>query len=322
MSVRRKGRLKMNCVHLIPRAGLANRLRALVSAQWLSARLQKELYVTWEPDVFLPGSWEDLFEERLSSPPRGIKERDTLQLEEPTFIDPNDPTIQAADVLELRTCQAFSFRPEIKALSYRFWAEVRSHLLRLTPVEEVRSLVDRVFPHFGPHVLGVHIRIGGSRLEFLTPHRATPGAFFAEIESILAETPTTRIYLASDSFKTVSDARERFGDAVITMDAFVERDFRTTDSIEDIQVALAELVLLSRTNRILGTFFSSFGLLAGAMGALPYKELCMPHQESCWRQIEPRPPTRSKESWPRAMLNKWKKSFGLPKNSALNRQRR
>jgi len=254
----------MNCLHLVPKGGIANRVRALVSALWMTERLGTELFVTWRSEKFLPASWEDLYEGTLPSPPPSLEERDTLRLEEPTFIDLSDPDVKTIDVLEVRTCHGFSFRPEIRALSYRFWAAVRPYLLRLTPSPEVLILADRIARHFGPHVLGVHLRTGGGAIEFRTPRRAMRDEFFTEIDRIREKAPRMQ-------------------------DDFVHRDFRTTDSVEDVQVALAELVLLSRTERLLGTFFSSFGVLAGAMGALPYKELCKPDKESRWRQFEPKP---------------------------------
>jgi hypothetical protein len=73
------------------------------------------------------------------------------------------------------------------------------------------------------------------------------------------------------------------------MDDHLDRDFRTRDSAEDAKVAMAEILLLSRTDKLLGTFFSSFAALAGAMGGLPYKELCKPDKEPRWRQFEREP---------------------------------
>jgi len=279
----------MNCLHLVPKGGIANRVRALVSALWMTERLGTELFVTWRSEKFLPASWEDLYEGTLPSPPPSLEERDTLRLEEPTFIDLSDPDVKTIDVLEVRTCHGFSFRPEIRALSYRFWAAVRPYLLRLTPSPEVLILADRIARHFGPHVLGVHLRTGGGAIEFRTPRRAMRDEFFTEIDRIREKAPRMQVYLASDSVEHIVAARARYEGALIAMDDFVHRDFRTTDSVEDVQVALAELVLLSRTERLLGTFFSSFGVLAGAMGALPYKELCKPDKESRWRQFEPKP---------------------------------
>lgn len=279
----------MNCLHLIPRGGIANRIRAIVSALWMTERLGAEFFVTWRPEDSLPAAWEDLYEGTLPSPPSGLADRRTLRLEEATFLDLGDPPVQETDVLELRTCHAFSFRPEIRALSYRFWAAVRPYLLRLTPTSDVRALADGVFRQFGQDVLGAHIRTGGGKIPFNTPNRATREVFFAEIDRIREETPGTQVYLAADSAETVVAARDRYGPALIAMDDHIGWDFRTTDSVQAVKVAMAELVLLSRTGKLLGTYFSSFAVLAGAMGALPYKELCKPDGHSRWRQFEPGP---------------------------------
>jgi hypothetical protein len=266
----------MNVLHIVPQGGIANRVRAIISAQWMTERLGTELAVTWHSDAAIPASWNDLYEGPLPSPPPGLETRETLHLRNPAFIDPSDPAVRAADVVELRTCMACSFRPDIEALSYRFWAAVHPHLRGLTPCSEVRSLVDPIADRFGTHVLGVHIRTGGGAIGFKERYRATREAFFDEINRLRDETPGLQIYLASDAIDTAVAARARFGAALITMDDHVERDFRTTDTVEDLQVALAEIVLLSRTQRVLGTYYSSFAALAGAMGALPYKEMFRP----------------------------------------------
>ena len=131
--------------------------------------------------------------------------------------------------------------------------------------------------------------VWGGAIEFETPNRATRDVFFDEIDRVLAEEPETQIYLASDSVEHISAARARYGTALITMDDHVDGNFRTTDTIESVQVALAEIVLLSRTEKILGTYFSSFAALAAAMGALPYKELCKLDKPPRWRQFAREP---------------------------------
>ncbi len=47
----------------------------------------------------------------------------------------------------------------------------------------------------------------------------------------------------------------------------------TASTVEGIQIALADLLLLSKTKRILGSFYSSFSAMAGIIGARPVKRI-------------------------------------------------
>ncbi len=256
----------MNYLHIQTRHGLANRLRALVSGMWMAERTGVALVLGWSRGHGLGCRFEDLFVNAIDQDTSKLEGRETIRYRNPRHIDPS--AYDNHEVLTLDTCQPFSHDPAVIVYSNEFWTAVRPYLSSLVPVEQVRRRVDAVAGRFDDSVLGVHFRWDGEHFKY-----TTPDMFFPEIDSVLQRDSGMRIYLATDSITSIERFRERYGDTVMTVDGDAPPLSRGRDDIEGARTALADLILLSRTQKMLGTFFSSFTELAGVLGAIPFKSV-------------------------------------------------
>ena len=71
-----------------------------------------------------------------------------------------------------------------------------------------------------------------------------------------------RFYLATDCPQTDRALRDRFGARLLVQGECV----RARDTLEGMHAALADLLSLARCQRLLGSFYSSFSVMAALLG--------------------------------------------------------
>lgn len=260
--------------HLIPAAGLANRLRAYASAAWIAEAVGARLIIDWRADQAHGARFGDLFTtlvdegvEKTSGLPRKVLPMHLRRLPLKLF-DGARPD----RVVELDTCfevDVIDAPADWPPLTER----IRKHLACLEPVPEVQQRVSELTSMLGGESLGIHIR-AGEDVRFLSDGNVTAEQFLTATGQLAAELPEVKFYVASDSAAAVARFIERYGDRVITAGgpaAPVKR--RNAATVEGVREALIDLLVLGRTRRILGTYFSSFSWLAAVAGAVPMMTL-------------------------------------------------
>lgn len=126
---------------------------------------------------------------------------------------------------------------------------------------ELQAKVDSVMARLGDDSVGVHIR----RTDNLESIKHSPESLFErEMEKTIADNPSVKFYLATDSDDVKSYFTRKFEDKVITCRSTARRD--TKDGIMD---AAVEMYVLSRTKKILGSYYSSFSEAAAMLGGCP-----------------------------------------------------
>ena len=264
----------MRYLHIRPRAGITNRMRALASAMWAADELGLHLVMTWELDHLLNSPFEDLFTNRIDRDAGKLHDLPVKVFKEATAIHlPGAGEDPEGTVYEVDSCQPFSFRPWIRPYSQLFWTGLRPYLLRLKPVDEVLRMVDRVASRFVRETLGVHVRSGRGGMEFVQSRHIRNELFFEEIDTVLARRPKTRIFLACDSPEVVEEFMAQYGERITTLYETGGDALPGSVDTPGMRMALADLLLLSRTDRILGSYFSSFSEMAGVLGAIPIKRI-------------------------------------------------
>jgi hypothetical protein len=130
------------------------------------------------------------------------------------------------------------------------------------PCEELRNRIETKKQELGSHAVGVHIRrtdnipaIGKSSTE----------SFIASMEKELQQHPETMFYLATDDLSEETILRGHFPGKIISN----ENRNLSRDSIAGIQDAMLDLYCLAATNKIIGSFFSSFTDIAADMRQIP-----------------------------------------------------
>ena len=137
------------------------------------------------------------------------------------------------------------------------------------PYKELKPLphlAEKISKHreefYNSNTIGIHIR----RTDHVWAIRHSPTEKFIEVMSEeLDINPATKYFLATDSAEEEKILLEHFGNRVITY----KKTSLDRESIEGIQDALVDMYLLASTNKIIGSFASSFSEVAAEIGNIP-----------------------------------------------------
>jgi hypothetical protein len=236
--------------YMMPCAGLANRIRSMVSAMCTARVLGRQLRVLWryEPNICtIP------FHLIFGKVPEWMVVEDIMGY--PTHMPwkeiftEEDWNAYMADreeaPLYIKSHQAFYKKG---------WTEM---LHSLNFHDTILKEVDRIMEN--KEMVGVHIRRTDHRKSI---ENSPSGEFWKEME--LHE---TRFYLATDDMEERVAARERFGERVV----FGPTMLLGRNSPDGCWDAMVDMICLSRCSLIIGSYASSFSEVAAAIGNIPLK---------------------------------------------------
>jgi len=224
-------------------AGLANRLRALVSAICLADELGATLHVIWSAnDPACMAKFDTLFD--ISSLPHWVRvDMGPLDGSSRMVLTPSD--------LEHYLSQA----PHLPMRSYgHFYQKDPERWVRtLRSIKPLPLIAQRLLDR--PGAIGVHIRRGDHT------HAKKHSPLSAFVDRMQTFPPTTQFVVATDSLSEKAVLEGVFGSRLTFPATSISR--MTQKGIED---ALLDFLMLSRCPLILGSYASSFSELAALYG--------------------------------------------------------
>ncbi|MDQ2070149.1 galactosyltransferase-related protein [Natronospira bacteriovora] len=251
--------------------GLGNRLRAIASAAAIAKNTDRELVVIWQPDHHCDCRIHDITEYSgpvieesfvTQAPRMGIAVHNYMEIE---------PGAEKDEPIDLDYDGSIYVRSAyVLNCSETSWGAENEFLRSLIPTPEVQGLIDSVKQ---PNEIGVHVRMeAGEGLDhnsYDSPMNWTKEGHsqlhywrgmshyerFMKHISGIGGAPS--IFLAADRPEIYSEFKSAYGGRV----AFLRRDVFDR-SRRQIQFAMADAILLSRCNRLLGSTWSSFSELA------------------------------------------------------------
>jgi hypothetical protein len=124
--------------------------------------------------------------------------------------------------------------------------------------KEMQDKVNNETKFFSDSTIGVHIR----RTDNLRSIRYSPiEAFISEMENLVNSNAEVNFYVASDDMEVKEKLKEKFGEKIILPQGELSRNTK-----EGIRQAVVELYALSRTSKILGSYYSSYSSAAAEIG--------------------------------------------------------
>lgn len=273
----------MNKLFFVPVGGLANRMRALASAYTLARRVGIGLTAVWFKDWALNAPFNTLFQhvEREDIIIREATTCDYLVFDRPRkknlFIPRFFQRILFDDSLYEKQItplckQQFDFdvwakQGEVYMASYTGFQKYDYALLRklFVPQHDINDAIASFSKRFSENTVGVHIRRTDNAASILQ----SPTELFIEaIDREIARNKETTIFLATDSEEVKGEMRSRYGGRVLTSNEKADRN-----SIAGIKGGIIDMYTLSKTNKIYGSFQSSFSELASQLGGVPLEIL-------------------------------------------------
>jgi len=268
-----------------PDAGLSNRLKCLISVLRLAEKFDRIPLLHWTRSFTCGGKFQELFDTQFlqiddDQLKRLISRSDVVRCETYKDVEKSD-----AKFIILDNWRFITFPRDIKGgftqiypsnkmnsidLEYeripkKLCKEYLKYINWLVPTKEI-DLATKNFikghKNF-KNSIGLHIR----RAEFLLNKDGRGRVskdenFYEEINNILIKNPQTQFFLATDSKETEKKFLNKFGKRIIIL---LEKNWDKSTS-ESTKNALVEMLLLSKTRMILGTYLSTFTEMAWWFG--------------------------------------------------------
>ena len=267
----------------INRRGLGNRLKGLISVSRLSEKLGRKLMLYWPNNQYCGCDFDDLFEN--SFPKIGeeafkkIKEEGNYKLYKEVLENADDTEkyllfktwkfVFLPDEIPENFARVFPSKKgkNIDFEYERIPEEIRQKLLiyvnRLKPKTQM-IVDDFTEKHNLKNCIGIHIRKGDYRF---TAERRDKVSSEEKFIKRMNEMPKDKFFLCTDSEKTEDKFKKIFGGRIIAC----PKGNRKRSKAMAIREALVDLLLLSKTKHILGSYLSTFTELAWWFGGCKAK---------------------------------------------------
>lgn len=276
-----------HCMH-----GLGNRLRALGSAMSYAHATDRELVVIWETDAHISAKFTDLFSSDLVVLPKmkvqwpfqGVEKWDASwnsfkfinYMEMEGHGAKKGAWIVDEPSKHMYFKSAYIMEADAKLTS---WDMDNRNLRSLLPVASVADRIVELEKMGLSKMVGVHIRDrtlnrdiknvnfkseygdeASNTMEYWR-RKSSHLNFIKEMHRLLKEDPTLKFYVATDTVNVVRRLRDEFGNRVTV----TERDCDSRDGF-CIRYALIDILALGKTNKLLGSNWSSFTEAAERIG--------------------------------------------------------
>jgi hypothetical protein len=246
---------------LEPLGGLGNRMRAMDAAMTLSKKIDKPLHVVWRRNSALNCNFDELF-----LMPKSIAKLIQVNAKTPARELPAayDNHIDRKRVEHLLR-QGYDFealradRTVFISTWNRFYGA--NDLFRdLIPVAPLQNIIDAHAKNF-TNTVGVHIR----RTDNVKSIQHSPTARFIELmQKEIDHNASVKFFLATDSPEEEERMKNLFTDRIIT---HRKRSLNRKNRLA-IQDALIDLFCLSKCQKLIGSYWSSFTDTAAEIGGI------------------------------------------------------
>ncbi len=257
-----------------PSGGLANRMRALDSALSLGAVIDRPVRIRWPLTPECNCSFKDLFELPVFAEVEEVREGICQNpLARKGFFLLNwiacsmkyDCVLHRSRLLRWKA-RKYDFTALVQYRSVyiqccdRFFYPKRRYAY-LLPSPGIEARVNSVLERFSASTVGVHIRRTDS---IRAIEHSLVSDFVDAMRAEIERDEAVSFFLATDDAEVESRITDLFGSRIITFSKRLDRN-----SPEGVQDALVDLLCLSKSRKIFGSFYSSFYQEAAQVGRIP-----------------------------------------------------
>jgi hypothetical protein len=268
----------------IPNGGLCNRLKCLISSLRIGERLQRNFFLYWPVNALCGSAFSHLFQNSFSqidiSQLRKIIRKGNWEY----YSDSIDSLRGEKEYILLNTWRYLLFPEEIPEnfatvypnargndidfefgrIPFHIRKEIISFVDTLKPVDNIEKIINEYMQKYDfSNTVGIHIR----RADFLSTFSlcvkiSSNEKYIHRMHEIISNRPDVQFFLSTDCEKTEKEFLDIFGRKIFVF----PKENRNRDNPNAIREALIDLLLLSKTGRILGTYMSTFNEMAWWFG--------------------------------------------------------
>ena len=269
--------------------GIGNRIKGLISILRLSKELDRKPLLYWPKNVLMGCDFKELFdfnvEEINDEELNRIKEEEDFDF----YRDWLDNIYVKNDYLIIQCWRFLMKKGEIRKKFAKVYPTMKGNnidfeferiplgiagnivkdLRKLKPSKEIMERVEKFDEEEKVNeMIGIHLR----RTDFnKSPdgrgNISTDDLFVERIEEIIKKNPKQKFFVCTDSPETEKDLKEKFGESIVV---FPKTNW-IMSSKEASKDSLTDLLLLSKTKKILGTYLSTFTEIAWWLGGCKAK---------------------------------------------------
>lgn len=273
---------------LKPKLGLGNRIRAVSSFIYLKKLINAELQVIWQPDKSLNAKYNDIFKENPNFSLLKPQFKYNLFINRKKLVNSKYGFIKfivgsynslikrliGVDVLlldndihnNLQSVKEICEKNiKILIITSNQCLEYKEGVQTFVPVDEIANMINRTLTGFKKNMIGIHIR----RTDHIISIQNSPIYLYEnKILDYIKKNDNFGIFLATDDPEIENYFIEKYPGIVITYKKIFGRD--TKEGISD---AVVDLFLLSKTNKIYGSYWSSYSGIASLLGDIELEVL-------------------------------------------------
>lgn len=258
-------------IDIIPTAGLCNRMRAIASAVYISKKLDCPLHIIWNQYEGLHARFDDLFQDipaEIATLEENYNWKFAINYTKDYLIRRPFLCKYSQVIYNLSIYAGGDIFKKIKnnaksllLISCYPMSDLYEPNSLFVPKAEIQEMINLATQQFTTHTIGVHIRRTDNTLSI----EDSPIEGFVNIlKKEVNDDPDVSFYLASDDKEVKTYMRQKFPNRILIGDNVVSRN-----SLEGMKFAVAELFTLSKTNKIIGSNYSSYSQIAAELGKIP-----------------------------------------------------
>lgn len=250
-----------------PSGGLCNRIRVINSAHQLAKKRGEKLIVLWKNCAELNCPFETLYEPVTEI--KIINFRSNFNLIKLWYQFTSGQRYTNDDILKNKTNGILhdSFFEQLKKRVFiftweHFYPSQDYHLF--IPQPFVQQKINALTSQFGQNCIGVHIRRTDNMPAI---DKSSTAHFIEQMQTELDQNPDTKFFVATDDIHEEESLRKAFPQAILSN----QNKTLSRDSVDGMIDALVDLMCLSETKKIYGSFWSSFTDIAADIKKIPKK---------------------------------------------------
>jgi hypothetical protein len=263
-------------VYVDAQHGLGNRIRAIGSAAAIADASGRELVIIWQPDHHCECRFSDLYDYNGLVIEQSFTDKAQHKMDVYNYMEIEKGASKDKEIIidknkDLYLRAAYTFNSPLS-----HWEAENKFIKQLKPTSEIEKMVSS---YDLTNAIAAHVRMeagagldnntydsvenwtqeGHDELHFWR-EKSHYSHFIKRIDQLFSEQPSLKLFLATDLPENYKAFEGYYGDKLI----FLKRDVFDR-SKEQIKYGLADAILLSKSQKLLGSTWSSFSELAMRM---------------------------------------------------------
>jgi hypothetical protein len=278
---------KNNILIIKPEAGLGNRIRAISSFIYLKNLIDADLQVVWEPDRTLNADFEYLFQPNPHFTLLNAHFKYRMVLAKEKLLNSRFGLVRNLTnnynklVRKIVNVDALLLNNEVSDLEHvKKVCNINRKVLIVTsgqciqyaegvrsfePSDRINLIIENTASLFKNKMIGMHIRRTDHKI---STSKSPLYLFENKIDEYLKNHDNVGVFLATDDPDVERYFKDKYSGVVFTHIKSFRRD--TTEGMKD---AVVDMFLLSKTEKIYGSYWSSYSNIASLLGNIELESL-------------------------------------------------